>query len=122
MDITLQTALAEMVTQLATFFGITTEAVMENAPSFLRSYGWYSTVEDIPFMFLLSLLVSALLVLLVFGVMMMLEVDTLNKKVVITTGILVFAIPFILIVGTKFALCMVSPEIVGVQALLNLIK
>ena len=122
MDITLQTALAEMVTQLATFFGTTTEAIMENAPSFLRSYGWYNMVEDIPPMFLLSLLVSALLVLLVFGVMMTLEVDTLNKKVVITTGIIAFVVPFVIIVGTKIALCMVSPEIAGVQALLANLK
>lgn len=47
MDNVLQTALAEAVNSLASFFGTTTESVMAHAPEFLVKYGWYSTLNDL---------------------------------------------------------------------------
>lgn len=125
MDITLQTALAEMVTQLATFFGTTTEAIMENAPSFLRSYGWYSTVKNLPgniLMFMLIAFIGSGMVILVYNMISVLTETNFNKKTLFKMVVGIVILFFIACVVTNFILCAISPEIVGLKALLAILK
>lgn len=121
MDNVLQIALAEAVNSLASFFGTTTEAIMEHAPEFLAKYGWYSTLsnlpEDIFFTLLIIMLFCLLGSLVIFG--LDLDLDLKNP----TRAIIGFAIVCLVInVGTKIITCAVAPEIVGAHAVLNLLK
>jgi hypothetical protein len=121
MDNVLQTALAEAVNSLASFFGTTTEAVMEHAPEFLTKYGWYSTLsnlpEDIFFTLLIIMMFCLLGSLVIFG--LDLDLDLKNPA----KAIIGFAIVCLVIsIGTKIITCAVAPEIVGAHAILDLLK
>jgi hypothetical protein len=119
MDNVLQTALAEAVNSLASFFGTTTEAVMEHAPEFLAKYGWYSTLNSMSYYFFFTILITSLLCLIVFMVLMVSDTELKHPiKAVIGVIIVIFAINF----GTKIITCMVAPEIVGAHAILDLLK
>jgi hypothetical protein len=65
MDNILQTALAEVVNALASFFGTTTEAIMAHAPEFLAKYGWYVTLHGLPITALLCVLSAGLFYLII---------------------------------------------------------
>lgn len=121
MDNVLQTALAEAVNSLASFFGTTTDTIMANAPEFLTKYGWYSTLsnlpEDIFFTLLIIMLFCLLGSLVIFG--LDLDLDLKNP----TRAIIGFTIVCLVInVGIKIITCAVAPEIVGAHAVLNLLK
>lgn len=119
MDNVLQTALAEAVNSLASFFGTTTEAIMAHAPEFLAKYGWYSTLSnlysDIFFVILIIILICLLgsLVLMVFDAKLK---NPLKTIVGLTIVVLVITI------GTRIITCMVAPEIVGAHAIFDLLK
>lgn len=117
MDNVLQIALAEAVNSLASFFGTTTEAIMEHAPEFLAKYGWYSTLSNLPEDIFFTLLIIMLFCLL--GSLVIFGLDLKNP----TRAIIGFAIVCLVInVGTKIITCAVAPEIVGAHAVLNLLK
>ena len=118
MDNVLQTALAEAVNSLASFFGTTTEAIMAHAPEFLAKYGWYSTLNEIPINIFVSLLLTVLIALMVFLITMG-EIEL--KHPVLAVGCL-FMLCVMICVGSKIITCMVTPEIVGAHAILNLLK
>ena len=119
MDNVLQTALAEAVNSLASFFGTTTEAIMAHAPEFLAKYGWYSTLNSMSDDFFFTILITSLLCLIVFMVLMVSDTELKHPiKAVIGVIIVIFVINF----GTKIITCMVAPEIVGAHAILDLLK
>jgi hypothetical protein len=119
MDSVLQTALAEAVNSLASFFGTTTEAVMTHAPEFLVKYGWYSTLNDLGGCAFASFMLMA-----VIGIMMIpfvIEFDTEIKHPILKL-IGGFIICFVFLAGMKIVTCVVAPEIVGAHAVLELLK
>lgn len=118
MDNILQTALAEAVNSLASFFGTTTEAIMEHAPEFLAKYGWYSTLNGLPLDILLSILI-ALFVLLI-GVLFTMGDIVIKHPILVVSGI--FMLCVIICVGSKIITCAIAPEIVGAHAVLELLK
>lgn len=117
MDNILQTVLAEAVNSLASFFGTTTEAIMEHAPEFLAKYGWYSTLNELPVMIVLSMLLAALICLIRFAIQMSGGYE-FKHTTLINVGIFIFCI--VSVVGIKIITCMVSPEIVGLHAIMEL--
>lgn len=119
MDNVLQTALAEAVNSLASFFGTTTEAIMVHAPEFLAKYGWYSTLNDLAIYVVLSILIAALICLL--GSLILMSCD-LELKHPLAIVISVLILCMVVDVGTKIITCMVAPEIVGAHAVLELLK
>ena len=118
MDNVLQTALAEAVNSLASFFGTTTEAIMEHAPEWLAKYGWYSTLNELPLMVIAALLITALIGL--FGVLITMG-DMDLKHPILTFGC-IFVFCLVICVGTKILTCAVAPEIVGAHAIMNMLK
>lgn len=108
------------------FFGTTTEAIMENAPSFLRSYGWYTMVEGLPITLLVTSIVSVLFIGIVVGLFVFVddynETYDIDVKRMIKYSIVAAIIPHIIVIGIQIALCAISPEIVGLKALLAILK
>lgn len=111
MDNVLQTALAETVNALADFFGTTTEAIMTHAPEFLAKYGWYYTLNDLPFNIVIGFLIGCAVCFVSF-----LFTDECKHYFVI------FVSCILITVGLKIITCMVAPEIVGAHAIFLLVK
>ena len=119
MDNILQTALAEAVNSLASFFGTTTEAIMAHAPEFLAQYGWYSTLSDLPIDIVLSVLIAALIILV--GSLTTMLCDFEIKHPILVVGF-IFMLCVVACVGSNLITCAVAPEIVGAHAILELLK
>lgn len=119
MDNVLQTALAEVVNSLASFFGTTTESVMAHAPEFLAKYGWYSTLNDL-------MVVAGILMVGMFFICLLAPLFTLEFNIEIKHPVLtlvgIYIIFFTFCAGMKIVTCMVAPEIVGAHAVLELLK
>lgn len=116
MDNVLQTALAEAVNSLASFFGTTTEAVMAHAPEFLAKYGWYYTLKDLPLSFILMMIATGL-VYLVWWL-----VSNCDIKHPYLTFIIICVFCGFITMGSDILTCVVAPEIVGAHAILDLLK
>lgn len=119
MDNVLQTALADVVNSLASFFGTTTEAIMAHAPEFLAKYGWYTTLNNLSLTILGVILITGVICLIgSLGLMF----DNKAIKHPLLTIISIFIICLIIGVGIKIITCIVAHEIVGVHAILELMK
>ena len=116
MDNILQTALAEAINSLASFFGTTTEAIMAHAPEFLAKYGWYHTLNNLPLTILLGVLI-ALSIFIFIGLVTMFDIQ---HPALIGTIVLFSCVA--IAVGTKLATCAVAPEIVGAHAIMDLLQ
>lgn len=118
MDVILQTTLANIFQQLADFFGMTTEAIMQNAPYWLAKYGWYSMISDIPdYVFGgIFLTIAVILIIMLIWVGMTLEQFPVKIAIIISVIILIFSIAMPIIQ------CAIAPEIYGLNALINLLK
>ena len=116
MDNVLQTALAEAVNSLASFFGTTTESIMAHAPEFLAKYGWYSTLKDLPMTIILWAFLSAMIYLLC------LLISDFDIKRPYLTFLIICIFCGIATIGSDILTCVIAPEIVGGHALLNLLK
>ena len=116
MDNVLQTALAEVVNSLASFFGTTTEAIMAHAPEFLAKYGWYDTLSNLP----LTILGSLVFAFVIFLFIVLMTMGDIDHPVLI--GIVVIFVCVAIGVGTELITCAVAPEIVGAHAVLELLK
>lgn len=119
MDNVLQTALAEAVNSLASFFGTTTEAIMEHAPEFLAKYGWYSTLSNLSGDIFVALLLIMLICVLGSLMFMIIDIE-LEHPLRVIIGLTIVSL--VIIIGTKIITCAVAPEIVGAHAILDLIK
>lgn len=119
MDNVLQTALADAVNSLASFFGTTTEAIMEQAPEFLAKYGWYYTLNELGWNAFISLLLAGLIFMLYFALAS--EFDLENKRPVLT-AIGIFIICFTFTAGVDIITCAIAPEIVGAHAVIRFLK
>ena len=119
MDSILQTALADAVNSLASFFGTTTEAVMTHAPEFLTKYGWYYTLNNLGECALASFLIMAVIGLFSIPFMIEFDADIKHPALKLIGG---FIICFVFLAGMKIVTCMVAPEIVGAHAVLELLK
>ena len=119
MDNILQTALAEAVNGLASFFGTTTEAVMEHAPELLAKYGWYYTLNGLGDCALASFFIMVLAIIIEIPTVVFFDTE-IKHPVLKSIGI--FIAIFVFIAGIKIATCAVAPEIVGAHAVLDLLN
>ena len=116
MDNVLQTALSEAVNSLASFFGTTTEAIMAHAPEWLAKYGWYYTLNSLSKDIVGYGLITALIVLVIELVTMF------EAKHPILTSIIIMSVLVVCGAGIKILTCVVTPEIVGAHAIMELLK
>lgn len=118
---TLEQTLNMILSALANFFGTTTENVMANAPMWLAKYGWYITLrKDLPSW----LLAGAFLGILMAGVFLFLW-DTSGheiKALQIVIAFILFIVGIAAIAFIPIVTCLITPEIVGLEAAIKLLK
>lgn len=117
-DTILSTTLASILQQLADFFGMTTEAIMQNAPYWLARYGWFSAVQNLPTILIVPFVAIGMTALL--SLPIWLEYD-LNKFKFRYIVIAYFLCVFIASIA-NFIPCAITPEIYGLNELLKLLK
>ena len=115
-SVSLEAALAQVIQQLANFFGTTTNAVMEKMPEFLAAYAWYATLNGMHYIIWIPLL-GAVTGLFIYVMFDFYEVGAFKKcmktALLISIGIVLF------LIIKDVVLCFVCPEIVGGIALLE---
>lgn len=119
MDPLLQTTLANVVQQLANFFGMTTEVIMQNAPMWLAKYGWFALMQNLPSTIILwaFVVIGGIFFIAFTGAWFECKVSSV-VKVCIAWGIVLT----ILIFATWFLQCAICPELYGLNKLLVLLK
>lgn len=115
MSYELDQTLSSVIQSLANFFGTTTEIVMENAPAWLAKYGWYITIKNLPFSIFAG---GAVFVVIAFFLgLLVFDADfscKTYKKFAIILGVVIILIGILI----PIILCIISPEIVGLEALI----
>ncbi len=119
MDSILQTTLAGVIKELATFFGTTTEVIMQNAPTWLAKYGWFSLMQNLPPVILLwIIMIAGLFALIIAGGYS----KDWKSSTVVGLCALAMIICTLVIFGCWFLQCAVAPELYGLDAILYVIK
>lgn len=119
MSFELQNTLSTVIQQLASFFGMTTETIMENAPMWLAKYGWYTLMQNLPMVIFLWVAVIGCIFAIIIWAGYYGDWKTKSIVILCVLTVLVFS-P--LIFGAWYAQCAISPEMYGLNALLTLIK
>ena len=118
---TLEQTLNLILSSLANFFGTTTEAIMQNAPTWLAKYGWYVTLHnELGGAILIGLLMGGILA----GIFLCVLSGTEHKigKGAIALAILILIIAMVVASLIPIITCLVAPEIVGLEAAIKLIS
>lgn len=119
MESILQTTLAGVIQQLADFFGMTTEVIMQNAPVWLAKYGWFSLMQILPG--IIALWVFVIVVVLGIIIWIGYENDWKDKTTVIVCILSALMLTLVLF-SAWFIQCAISPELYGLKAILALLK
>lgn len=118
---TLEQTLNLIVSALANFFGTTTEAILQNAPTWLTKYGWYVTLHDELVCYIFGGLLFGGCVAALF-----LFIYSITEKPytvgVIVVACLIFVIVVAISVSIPIITCMLAPEIVSIEAAIRLIS
>ena len=117
---TLEQTLNMILSALANFFGTTTENVMANAPMWLAKYGWYITLKKELIEWLLSGAFVGAIIAIIFIMLWTQEHEL--KGLQIAISFMFFAIVTAANVSIPIIACAIAPEIVGLEAAINLIK
>lgn len=120
MSFELQSVLSQVIQQLAEFFGTTVDAISANMPDWLAKYGQFCVYSDAIEGALLGLLAATLIGSLIFlFTAFCLEID--HPAFYITTGAIILIIGLVIGASVPFVKCHVSPELYGLQKLMELI-
>lgn len=126
MDLKLEPVLANIIQQLANFFGTTTNAVMDNAPEFLAKYGWFTTLSNIGANLFMNVVLMLIVGLLVgFIISFINDEFYYNKETKINLIKWCFGITIagvIIMIVADILPCLIAPELVGLQQLLRLFE
>lgn len=126
----LQNIIGSIIQQLANWTGQTVEAISSNLPSFLKAYAWYDTLHSIHWNFLWTLILCLAVAFLI-GLFVLIIIEDFSESSeqahkfcstyakIGLIGSCVMAILFTLIPVITTA---VVPEMVGLKALIELIK
>ena len=117
---TLEQTLNMILSVLANFFGTTTENVMANAPMWLAKYGWYVTLKKELIEWLLGGAFVGAIIAIVFIILWTQEHEF--KGLQIAISFMLFIAGTAAIVSIPIIACAIAPEIVGLEAAINLIK
>ena len=117
---TLEQTLNMILSALANFFGTTTENIMANAPMWLAKYGWYVTLKKELIEWLLGGAFVGAIIAIVFIILWTQEHEF--KGLQIAISFMLFIAGTAAIVSIPIIACAIAPEIVGLEAAINLIK
>ena len=118
---TLEQTLNMILSALANFFGTTTENVMANAPMWLAKYGWYITLKKELIEWLLGGAFVGAIIAIVFLILWDANRHEI-KALQIVIAFILFIVGTAAIVSIPIIACAIAPEIVGLEAAINLIK
>ena len=118
---TLEQTLNMILSALANFFGTTTENVMANAPMWLAKYGWYITLKKELIEWLLGGAFVGAIIAIVFLILWDANRHEI-KALQIVIAFILFIVGTVAIVSIPIIACAIAPEIVGLEAAINLIK
>ena len=117
----LEQTLNLILSALANFFGTTTQEIMVNAPEWLAKYGWYVTLHNELVSWMLGgVFAGALLVSGFLAIWCLSEHEV--KPLQIGICILLFFLSFVVVISIPIITCVIAPEIVGLEAAIQLIK
>jgi hypothetical protein len=117
----LEQTLNLILSALANFFGTTTQAIMANAPESLAKYGWYVTLHNELGVWMFGgAFAGALLVAGFLAIWCMTNHEI--KPTQIFISICFFFLGFIVVMSIPIITCLVAPEIVGLEAAIELIS
>lgn len=118
MSVELQSTLSTIIQQLASFFGMTTEAIMQNMPVWLANYGWYIVIGDITFNLIAGLVLGAIILGGIYGI----TEGRIQSKTFHT--LILFAVLLVGLAGVVFPLirCYIAPEFYGLDNLLRILS
>lgn len=116
MELTLQTTLATILTQLANFFGTTSDIIMQNAPYWLTKYGWFMMMQNMVGAFMAAIFTTGAILAIIY---LALE---LKPKHSIRMMLIIFIISLIIWCGMCYSQCAIAPEIYGLNSLIEQIK
>lgn len=126
MSLTLEPVFANIIKSLAEFFGTTTDAVMANAPMFLRQYGWYSTLSslggDLIFMVIIAGLIGIVTGVVCFGIndeLFYTDADKHKRLNPMKCGLGVFMLLVVMGLASELLPAIIAPEMVGLDRLLT---
>lgn len=121
MSFELQSVLAQVVQQLATFFGTTAEAISANAPEWLAKYGRYCLIGEVSGNLIFGSIMAGLLILFILlGMYGLLELE--HPAWGISAGIIVVIFLIVAAVVVPVMQCNIAPEIYGLQQAMKLIN
>lgn len=115
MELTLQTTLATILTQLANFFGTTSDIIMQNTPYWLAKYGWFMMMQNMIGAIAIAIVLTGLLAIIYLGF-------ELRSKHPIRTFLIIFIILLIICCSICYGQCAIAPEIYGLNNLIIQIK
>jgi len=121
----LEQVLAQVIQSLASFFGQTTETIAQHAPEWLAKYGWYSALSDLGGNVSLGAIIGFAAAAIMFGIIVCIGVWDSWEEVPKGLKRLLWIVPvFVIICFAVIPLipCFVAPEIVGLEAVIELIK
>ena len=118
---TLEQTLNLIISSLANFFGTTTENVMANAPMWLAKYGWYVTLKKELIEWLLGGAFVGAIIAIVFLFLWDANKHEI-KALQIVIAFILFIIGMVVIISIPIITCFIAPEIVGLEAVIKLLK
>lgn len=131
MSAELQNVLTDIIKALAEWTGQTVDTVTKNLPMFLAKYGWYTTLSELPWNIIWTFLGIGVIVivggLMVCGILISSDImndDNANKmfKTICTFAIWIWICSSIIFSCAPLLTTAIAPEIVGLKALMELIK
>lgn len=121
MEHILEETLSTILIQLADFFGTTTAAIQDQLPYFLAEYGRYYTLTEIPGNVCCGTIIGAFFCFgWAFFYCGILELPP--KKSFVIVVVIIAIITCFLAIGIPIITCLMTPELVGVEALISELK
>lgn len=118
---TLEQTLNLIVSSLANFFGTTTKEIMVNAPVWLTKYGWYVTLRnELPGAIAIGFFFGIIFALGYLAILTLIDKEKTNWTSFIT--IFFFFLGFLIPIAVVIITCLVSPEIVGLEAAIKMLS
>lgn len=118
---TLEQTLNMILSALANFFGTTTQDIMANAPYWLSKYGWYVTLHNQLIEWLFGGALAGVILAACF-LMVWSFTDHEVKPLQIAITIFLFFLGLGAVVSIPIITCAIAPEIVGLEAVIKLLK
>lgn len=117
----LESTLSMILTQLANFFGTTTDIVAENLPIWLAKYGWFMCITNIGWSLIVGLFLGGVISFLIaFIINCMLEKELGSRE--FKWIIVIVILSGVISCGISIVSCAIAPEFYALSVIMNLLS